>query len=95
MPGTMTLARGGLLFAALVFGVIGFGMGVFLALCALPTWWVRPGLVALGLVAAGFGGGRLLGVLAEGTASPLMLIFAAIETASALFAFYLLRRLPG
>ena len=33
-----------------------------------------------------------LGMLVEGTASPLMLIFAAIEIASAVGAFYLLRR---
>lgn len=125
----MTLAKCGLLFAAVVFIVIGMGflvvpvewaslveislptamartdfratyggfdlaMGVYLGLCALRTEWIRPGVVALGLAAAGFGGGRLLGILVEGTASPLMLSFAVIETASALLAFYVLRRLP-
>ena len=54
----------------------------------------RHGLVALGLLAAGFGGGRLLGILVEGTASPLMPAFAAIEAVTALLAFALLRRLP-
>ena len=125
----MTLAKGGLLFGAVVFMGIGLGflvvpvqwaslveislptamartdfratyggfdlaMGVFLWLCALRTEWIRPGVVALGLAAAGFGGGRLLGILLEGTASPLMLAFATIEMASALLAFYVLRRLP-
>jgi hypothetical protein len=51
-------------------------------------------LVALGLAAAGFAGGRLLGILLEGTASPLMLSFAGIEAVTAFLAFVLLRRLP-
>ncbi len=124
----MMLAKGALLFGAVVFAGIGLGflvvpvqwaslveislptamartdlratyggfdlaVGVFLGLCALRAEWIRPGLVALGLAAAGFAGGRLLGILVEGTASPLMLMFAAIEVASALLAFYLLRRL--
>lgn len=124
----MKLAKGGLIFGAVVFVGIGLGflivpvqwaslveialptatartdfratyggfdlaMGVFLGLCAHRTDWVRPGLVALGLAAAGFGGGRLLGILVEGTASPFMLVLAAIETASAVLAFYVLRRL--
>jgi hypothetical protein len=125
----MTLAKGGLMFAAVVFVGIGLGflvvpvqwaslveislptamartdfratyggfdlaMGVFLGLCAFRTEWIRPGVVALGIAAAGFGGGRLIGILVEGTASPLMLVFVVIETASALLAFYVLRRLP-
>lgn len=124
----MTLAKIGLLFAAVVFVGIGLGfllvpvqwaavveislptpmartdvratyggfdlaMGVFLALCARRADWIRPGLLALGLAAAGFGGGRLVGILVEGTATPLMLIFVALETATAFVAFYLLHRL--
>jgi hypothetical protein len=76
------------------YGGFDLAVGVFLWLCALRTEWIRPGLVALGLAAAGFGGGRLLGVVVEGTASPLMLAFAAIEAVTALVAFALLRRLP-
>lgn len=124
----MTLAKIGLLFAALVFVAIGLGfllapvqwasvveislptpmartdlratyggfdlaIGVFLVFCALRTDWIRPGVLALGLAAAGFGGGRLVGILVEGTATPLMLTFVAIEIATALVAFYPLRRL--
>jgi len=76
------------------YGGFDLAVGVFLWLCALRTEWIRPGLVALGLAAAGFGGGRLLGIVVEGTASPLMLAFAAIEAVTALVAFALLRRLP-
>jgi hypothetical protein len=76
------------------YGGFDLAVGVFLGLCALRTEWIRPGLVALGLAAAGFGGGRLLGIVVEGTASPLMLAFAAIEAMTALVAFALLRRLP-
>ena len=125
----MTLAKGGLLFAAVVFvGVgVGFlvvpvqwasvveiplptamartdlratyggfdlGVGLFLGLCALRSEWTRPGLVALGLAASGYGGGRLLGIVVEGTASPLMLVFVGLETMTAFLAFYLLRQLP-
>jgi hypothetical protein len=75
------------------YGGFDLAMGVFLALCALRTEWIRPGLLALGLAAAGFGGGRLLGILVEGTATPLMLIFVALETTVACVGFYLLHRL--
>lgn len=76
------------------YGGFDLAIGVFLWRCAVRAEWVRPGLVALGLAAAGFGGGRLLGILVEGTASPLMLIFVAIEASGALLAVYLLRGLP-
>lgn len=76
------------------YGGFDLAVGVFLGLCALRTDWIRPGLVALGLAAAGFAGGRLLGILLEDTASPLMLSFAVIESATACLAFVLLRRLP-
>lgn len=77
------------------YGGFDLAFGLFLALCARRPDWIRPGLVALGLAAAGFGGGRLLGILAEGTASPLMLGFAVLEWVTALVAIVLLRRLPA
>jgi len=76
------------------YGGFDVAIGVFLGLCARRTEWIRPGLVALGLAAAGFGGGRLLGIVVEGTASPLMLGFLAIEVTTAVLAFALLHRLP-
>ena len=75
------------------YGGFDLGMGLFLALCALRTGWVRQGLAALGLGAGGYGGGRLLGILVEGTASPLMVGFLVIETVTAVAALELLRRL--
>jgi hypothetical protein len=77
------------------YGGFDLAIGVFLGLCAFRADWIRPGLAALGLAAAGFGGGRLLGILVEGTAGPLMLGFAAFEITGAVLAFYLLRRLPN
>jgi hypothetical protein len=76
------------------YGGFDLAMGVFLAVCAFRTGWTRPGVAALALAAAGFGGGRLVGILVEGTASPLMLAFLGIETTCALLALYVLQRLP-
>ena len=73
------------------YGGFDFAVGVFLGISALRTGWLRPGLLAMGLASAGFCGGRMLGMLVEGTSSPLMLVFAAIEATSAALAFYLLR----
>jgi hypothetical protein len=77
------------------YGGFDFAIGVFLGLCVLRPEWTRPGLFALGLAAAGFAGGRLLGILIEGTATPLMVVFAAIEAGGAAVAFVLARRLSG
>jgi hypothetical protein len=67
------------------YGGFDLAIGVYLWLCSRREDWIRPGLVALGLAAAGFGGGRVLGMLLEGAASPSM---------SALAAYLVLRRLP-
>lgn len=75
------------------YGGFDLAVGVFLGFCALRADWVRPGLWALALAAAGFGAGRLVGILVEGTATPLMLTFLVIEWAIALVTFYVWRRL--
>jgi hypothetical protein len=75
------------------YGGFDLAIGIFLALCAARTEWLRPGLVALALCGAGFGGGRLLGMLVERTASRLMLTFFAIELSSVLLSLYALRLL--
>jgi hypothetical protein len=75
------------------YGGFDLGVGLFFGLCARRLEWIRPGLAALGLAAAGFGGGRLLGIVAEGSASALMGGFALLELATAGLAFALLRRL--
>lgn len=75
------------------YGGFEIGMGVFLGACALRPYWFRPGLVALTLVAAGFGSGRLIGILVEGAASSLMVIFVVLEWTIAFVTLYVLRRL--
>jgi hypothetical protein len=75
------------------YGGFDLAVGLFFGLCALRIEWIRPGLAALGLAAAGFGGGRLVGIVVEGSASPLMAMFAMLELTSAGVAFVLLRRL--
>lgn len=65
--------------------------GIFLAVCAVHTEWIRPGLVACALILAGFAAGRLVGLVMEGSLSRLMLVFLAIElvgTAAAIVAFF-------
>src|SRR5262245_13922888 len=74
------------------YGGFDFAIGVFLALAAARAEWLRSGLVVMGLAGAGFGGGRVIGMLVEGTAAPLMLVFAAIELSVAVGSLYLLRR---
>jgi Domain of unknown function (DUF4345) len=76
------------------YGGFDLAVGAFLGSCALRVEWVRPGLAALAMAAVGFGGGRLLGLVVEGTASPLMLTLVILEIATAFLAFYLYRRLP-
>lgn len=77
------------------YGGFNLGVGVFLAVCASREDWIRPGLAALGLSAVGYGSGRLIGILAEGTANPLMIGFVILEWTIALVTFYVWRRLPG
>lgn len=75
------------------YGGFEIGMGLFLGACAFRPEWLRPGLVALALVAAGFGAGRLAGILVEGSAGPLMLGFVILEWSIALVTLYVFWRL--
>ena len=75
------------------FGGLELGFGLFLGLCAIRSGWMIPGLAALGLALGGFAGARLIGMLVEGTASRLMLIFETLEVATAALAFYLMHGL--
>jgi hypothetical protein len=43
------------------YGGLDLAVGIFLWICARRDQWIRPGLVALALTAAGFGGGRPAG----------------------------------
>ena len=75
------------------YGGFDLAIGVYLWLCSRREDWVRPGLVALGVAAAGFGGGRVLGMLIEESAAPSMIGFALLEWGSAVAAWMVLRRL--
>jgi hypothetical protein len=77
------------------YGGFDLAVGIYLWLCARRDDWVRPGLTALAIVAAGFGGGRVLGMLVEGAAAPSMIGFALVEWGSAVAAYLVLRRLGG
>jgi len=77
------------------YGGFDLALGVFLALCAVRTEWAVPGLIAQALALAGFGGGRLIGMLAERSASRLMLLFLGIEVAGALVSLFVAARLGG
>jgi hypothetical protein len=74
------------------YGGFDLAIGCFAALCALRPEWTRPGLVLMAMVAAGFGGGRLLGMLLEGSASRMMLLFFGVEMALLGLALAALRR---
>ena len=75
------------------YGGLDLAVGVFLWICARRDEWIRPGLVVLALTAAGFGGGRLVGIVAESSAAPLMLVFLAIEAVIVIVTLATLRRM--
>jgi len=75
------------------YGGFNVGMGIFLALCALREEWIRPGVLGVALAAAGYGGGRLIGILAEGTASSWMLFFLTVELAITVVSSFVFWRL--
>jgi len=77
------------------YGGFSLGFGLYLAVCARRATGLRPGLVALALCAAGFALGRLLGIVAEGGASPLMQLYFGIDALVTLLALLALRRLPA
>lgn len=74
------------------YGGLDLGIGLFLALCVRRREWLRPGLVAVGLALAGFAAGRLIGLAAEGSLSPLLWGLLAIEVPGSALAFHLARR---
>lgn len=75
------------------YGGLELGLAAFFVAACRREAWLRPALFAQ---AAGFGGivaARLVGILLDGSAEPLILAFAAIEAAGALLGFVALRRL--
>lgn len=63
------------------YGGFELGVSAFLFLCVARSQWTRVGLVASGFAIAGFGFGRLGGIVLEGGAEPLMWVFLGLEVA--------------
>ena len=75
------------------YGGLELGLAVFFIAASTRSNWLRPALFAQ---VAAFGGivlARLIGILVDGSAEPMILIFAALEGAGALLGFIALRRL--
>jgi hypothetical protein len=75
------------------YGGLELGLAAFFLAAARREAWLRPALFAQ---AAGFGGiviARLVGIVIDGSASPMIFLFAAIEGAGALLGAVALRRL--
>ena len=64
------------------YGGMELGFATFLLLCASRPEWTHVGLVASACGIAGFGLGRLGGILLEGEGTSLMWIFLGIELAA-------------
>ena len=75
------------------YGGFVLAFGVFLAVAAALPELARPGLLACGLALAGFAGGRLVGLAAEGTLSGLMITFLIVEVVGAVLSWYAFARL--
>jgi len=75
------------------YGGLELGLAAFFFAAARRDTWLRPALFAQ---AAGLGGivvARLLGMLADGGAEPMLFLFAAVEGSGALLGLIALRRL--
>ena len=74
------------------YGGFELGVAAFLFWCAAREDWHRVGLIAAALIIAGFGVGRLVGILIEGGATAFMWFFLAIEVAYTALALWRLSR---
>lgn len=71
------------------YGGLELGLGVFLLLCWRRPAWLTAGLTANGLVFAGLGGARLLGMIQAGFAVHSMMVwFVAIEATVTALSFW-------
>lgn len=67
------------------YGGLELGLAAFLALCARRPAWSLPGLLAAALILGGIGAGRLIGMLADGFKTSMVLAMA-LELGSAALA---------
>lgn len=75
------------------YGGLELGLAAFFFAAARRDAWLRPALFAQ---AAGFGGivaARLVGIVVDGSAEPMIFLFAAVEGMGALLGAIALRRL--
>jgi hypothetical protein len=66
------------------YGGMEIGLGVFFGISLLRPRWFRPALLAQVAAFGGLAMGRIVGVLAEGSAEIVIWFFVAIELAAAL-----------
>lgn len=77
------------------YGGFDLAFGVFLAICGMNSAWLRPGLLASGLVLLGFGLSRLLGIALEGEGHRLMWTFLLLELLGGALSFYAFAKVPS
>ena len=74
------------------YGGLEFGIAAFLLVVQSRPEWYRAGLLMALCGAAGLAGGRLVGMLVDGGATPLMQTFFAVEAFGVLVLTWALRR---
>src|SRR5688572_11143560 len=75
------------------YGGLELGLALFFAVASTRDEWLRPALFAQAASLGGIVLARLFGFVIDGSAEPLMLLFAALEGAGALLGVIALRRL--
>lgn len=77
------------------YGGLELGLAAFFALASTRDTWLRPALFAQAASLGAIVLARLAGMAVDGSAEPLILLFAAAEGTGALLAIAALRKLPG
>ena len=75
-----------------IYGGLQIGIGLYFFYCSRSAELIRPGLIALALIAAGFGVGRSFGILVDGARGGLIFFALTIEVIAFALAWISLRR---
>lgn len=75
------------------YGGLELGLALWFALASTRDEWLRPALFAQAVALGALMLARLLGMVVDGSAEPLMLLFAAIEAVGVVLAWAALRTL--
>ncbi|HEX8830461.1 MAG TPA: DUF4345 family protein [Longimicrobium sp.] len=75
------------------YGGLELGLAAFFIAATRHSAWLRPALFAQAVALGGIVAARLVGIMVDGSAEPMILGFAAVEGAGALLGFIALRRL--